>query len=66
MECDRRDELLQHYAVAVRRFGMEIATLAMRRESVEFDRLYREAEVLRLESEETRIVLERHRATHGC
>ena len=45
---------------------MEIATLAMRRESVEFDRLYREAEVLRLESEETRIVLERHRATHGC
>lgn len=69
MTCDEKTRLVSEYEMTVKKFSDSVSELQSKTGTsvkVEYDRLSRVSDELRLKSEQARLALEQHVALHGC
>jgi hypothetical protein len=69
MSCTHKEQLAQEYKTTTTRFAEAVAQLQRQigtSSRSEYERLQRASDEARVKSEQARLALEHHVATHGC
>jgi hypothetical protein len=66
VRCKKRDELLEQYTFAVKRFSKMVLSIKPQHPKISFAAQFRQGEELRHACDMARHALEEHQAEHGC